>query len=209
MTSLIPPVLIKGLALGFSAGIAPGPLTLLVITQTLQHGLREGFKVSVAPLITDLPIICVCIFVLSNFSNVPTVLAIISFSGAYFLSKMAIENWRAPAITVRKHQEKPASLLRGVTTNLLNPHPYIFWLTIGSPIILEDRSSQLNSAILFIGGMFTMMIGVKILIAWLAKEFRPYLAGAGYRFLLRASAATLIFFSLTFIREGLVLLGIL
>lgn len=208
MTALFA-IFIKGLVLGFSAGIAPGPLTLLVITQTLQYGLREGFKVSIAPLITDLPIICVCIFVLSNLSNVPMVLAMISFIGAYFLFKMAIQNWRAPAINVEKNSEKPGSLLRGITTNLLNPHPYIFWLTIGSPIILENRSSELNSAILFIGGMFTMMIGVKIIIAWIAKEFRPYLAGAGYRFLLRASAVTLVYFSLTFIREGLVQLGIL
>ena len=46
-----------GLVYGLSAGFSPGPLMALVISQTLKHGIREGAKVAVAPLITDLPII--------------------------------------------------------------------------------------------------------------------------------------------------------
>jgi len=40
--------LLPGLALGLSAGISPGPLLTLVMTQTLKHGKGEGVKVSLA-----------------------------------------------------------------------------------------------------------------------------------------------------------------
>jgi threonine/homoserine/homoserine lactone efflux protein len=50
-------VLLTGAVLGFSAGVAPGPLLVFVISETLRFGVRSGFKVPAAPLITDPPII--------------------------------------------------------------------------------------------------------------------------------------------------------
>ena len=41
-----------GTVLGLSAGLAPGPLLTLVISETLQHDIRAGIKVAVAPFIT-------------------------------------------------------------------------------------------------------------------------------------------------------------
>lgn len=64
--------LITGLVLGLSAGVSPGPLTVLVISQTLTHGPREGYKVAFAPLITDAPIIALTIVVLTQLANSQT-----------------------------------------------------------------------------------------------------------------------------------------
>lgn len=48
--------LISGIIFGLSAGISPGPLLALVISETLKFGRKEGIKVAIAPLITDIPI---------------------------------------------------------------------------------------------------------------------------------------------------------
>jgi threonine/homoserine/homoserine lactone efflux protein len=45
-----------GLVLGLSCGLAPGPLMALVLAQSLRHGAREGCKIALAPLLTDMPI---------------------------------------------------------------------------------------------------------------------------------------------------------
>ena len=47
-------LLTNGIILGLSAGFAPGPLSVLVISQTIQYGTGEGVKSAFAPLITDL-----------------------------------------------------------------------------------------------------------------------------------------------------------
>jgi len=62
-----------GLILGLSAGFAPGPLLTLVISETLQHDLKAGVKVALAPIITDLPIIIFTLFILDigKFIRVP------------------------------------------------------------------------------------------------------------------------------------------
>jgi len=49
--------LFTGLMLGLTAGVAPGPLLTLVVSQTLRYGVREGIKIAIAPIFTDLPII--------------------------------------------------------------------------------------------------------------------------------------------------------
>ena len=50
-------ILAMGTFLGLAAGFAPGPLLTLVISETLQHDIKSGVKVALAPIITDLPII--------------------------------------------------------------------------------------------------------------------------------------------------------
>jgi threonine/homoserine/homoserine lactone efflux protein len=47
----------KGTLLGLAAGFSPGPLTVLVIGETLRHGLRSGLQVAIAPILTDIPVI--------------------------------------------------------------------------------------------------------------------------------------------------------
>ncbi len=62
--------LLPGIFIGLSAGFSPGPLMTVVISQTLHHGIKEGLKVAIAPLLTDLPIIAIIIFSLSLFLNI-------------------------------------------------------------------------------------------------------------------------------------------
>ena len=45
--------IVMGAIFGFAAGISPGPLLTLVITETIKHNKTEGIKVALAPLITD------------------------------------------------------------------------------------------------------------------------------------------------------------
>ena len=40
--------LTSGLILGLPAGLVPGPLLALVITQSLKHNMKEGIKVALA-----------------------------------------------------------------------------------------------------------------------------------------------------------------
>ena len=75
----------KGTVLGLAAGFSPGPLTLLVISETLRHGLRAGMKVSLAPILTDLPIIALAALLLDRLSSHPAALGGIALLGGALL----------------------------------------------------------------------------------------------------------------------------
>jgi len=74
-----------GILLGMSAGLTPGPLLTLVISETLQHDIKSGIKVALAPVITDLPIILATVFILSELSGYHHILGVISLAGGVFI----------------------------------------------------------------------------------------------------------------------------
>ena len=77
--------ILLGATLGLSAGISPGPLLALVISESLQHGRKEGIKVALSPLITDLPIILISILLLAGLGKSSAAIGLIAFAGALFL----------------------------------------------------------------------------------------------------------------------------
>ena len=70
-----------GTILGLSAGLTPGPLLTVVISETILHDIRAGIKVAIAPLITDAPIIVLTVFILSRLSGFQGILGVISLVG--------------------------------------------------------------------------------------------------------------------------------
>jgi threonine/homoserine/homoserine lactone efflux protein len=193
--------MVKGASLGFSVGITPGPLTILVITQTFRYGWREGFKVSLAPVITDFPIMAISYVAISQVSELSAVLGSISIIGAVFLGKMAIDTWRAPTLTLSAVSVAPNSIFKGLMTNLLNPHPYLFWISIGTPILLKSATTFTASVASFMGSLFLFMVGMKVFLAILTKRYSRALSGTGYRRCLQVAVMLLAFFSLQFAME--------
>ena len=61
--------LLQGLLLGFSAGISPGPLTALTISQTIKYSRKEGIKVAISPLVTDIPIVTISLLIFAKLTN--------------------------------------------------------------------------------------------------------------------------------------------
>ena len=209
MDELIP-LFLKGATIGFSAGIAPGPLTLLVITRTIQSGLRDGIKVAAAPVLTDIPIVALCVVILDRAKDIPIILSGIAFAGGLALLKMALMHWRSSSLDINAPAKPGGALLAGVIANFLNPHPYLFWMTVGVPMILQSRTTggYVASAGSFMCGMFLVMISTKLALALVAQSFRSTLQGPAYRLLNRLSAVALVFFAIAFAREGLRQLGV-
>ena len=171
--------------------MTPGPLTLLVMNQTLRFGIKEGLKSGIAPILTDVPIILLCTGVLSRFSRTHWVIGLISLAGAVFLARMAADTWRAPAPSPATEDVKPQSVLRGVATNLLNPHPYLFWLTIGAPLIVSSDTHPFASAVAFAVPMLSAMVGSKILLALTAKALGTRLGTGRIQLAFKSSAVIL------------------
>ena len=42
----------------------------------------------------------------------------------------------------KSNRKVRASLAKGVSLNFLNPNPYLFWLTIGTPLLLEAHTTS-------------------------------------------------------------------
>ncbi|MBN1797679.1 MAG: LysE family translocator [Spirochaetales bacterium] len=203
MTSNSLQYLAEGMLFGLAAGIAPGPLLTLVISETLTHSRAHGIKVALSPLFTDTPIILLCVFVLMQFSRYEIVLGILSFIGAGYIVYLGVENMRVKEISADTAAAAPHSLCKGIITNLLNPHPYLFWITVGAPLLIITTELHWTGPMLFLTGFYVCIIGAKITIALLTATSKSFLSGKAYVYIMRLLGILLLIFALLFIKEGL------
>jgi threonine/homoserine/homoserine lactone efflux protein len=194
--------------LGVTAGLSPGPLLTLVVSQTLRHGIREGAKVAMVPLVTDFPLIIGAAFFLARLPDYRTPLGVVSIIGGLFVLYLAYGSFRAVGIEIAAEQDEPRSFRKGVMVNALNPNFYIFWLTVGTPLVLKGWTDSPLAAVSFIAGFMSCIVGTKVTMAVLAGKSRQFLVGASYRYLLRFLGIILAGFALMLIREGLGFLGL-
>lgn len=201
--------LFSGVVFGLSAGLSPGPLLTLVISETLRHGVKEGVKVSVAPLLTDLPIVLVTLLLLSRLSNMFHVLGVISLLGCGFLTYLGYESVTFRGVDVEVEKESPRSVRKGVIANFLNPSPYMFWFTIGAPLVLKARMVGILPAALFILAFYLFLVGSKVLVAVVVGKSRFFLRSRNYVYTIRLLGVILLVFALIFLRESLKFFGVL
>ena len=202
------PTLIAGLLLGLSAGLAPGPLLTLVISETLQHDVGAGVRIALAPLITDLPIIGLTLLVLSTLAQFNQILGLISLAGSLFVLSMGYASLRAPGLRLPSQGTAPKSLMKGILVNALSPHPYLFWLSVGAPMMTKALAAGWIAPILFLVGFYSMLVGAKILLAIAVGRSKSWLDGHWYPRIQRLLGVLMILLAALLFLDGLELLGL-
>ena len=152
--------LIQGVGYGLIAASQPGPFQTYLISQTLARGWKQTLPAALAPLISDGPIILICIFILSQ---VPAWLQkILYIAGGLFvlyLSYGTYKTWKDfnPSIpTIESGMQQ--SILKATLMNIFNPNPYIFWTLVTGPILLKGWRETPVNGIGFLAGFYITLI---------------------------------------------------
>ena len=190
-------VLAAWCVLGFSAGISPGPLLALLLSESLRSGSAVGIRVALAPLVTDPPIIIFSIWFLGRFAQADLFLFYISLAGGLLLLVLGLSNILSKGVQMQTRPHPRRALQRGVWANLLSPHPYLFWLTVGAPLFLQSLSAGYVGPLAFVGSFYLLLVGSKVVLALLAARSQAFLSGRGYLFTIRLLGIVLCFFALT------------
>lgn len=200
--------LLSGLLLGLSAGLAPGPLLTLVVSETMRHGSRAGARVALAPLVTDLPIIVLTLLAVERLSDFQPILAAISCLGGLVVLFLAYQNLRTRAgIQIQAALiPTPGSLRKGVAVNLLSPHPWLFWFSVGAPLLVKAAAESLVAATGFVAIFYLLLVGGKLVLTKALGRWRSLLSGRAYLWIMRCLGLLLLFFALLLFRDGYALL---
>lgn len=200
--------LLMGLVLGLSAGLAPGPLLALVVSETLRYHVGAGIRVALAPLISDLPIVLVSVGILSTMAGFEAVLGGISLVGGAVVFRMGIHAVKTRALIIDPAMSSHNALARGVLVNVLSPHPYLFWMTVGAPLVHRALAVNMASAGAFIAGFYVFLVGSKVVLALVVARSRAVIKGRAYVVILRGLGVVLCLLALILIKDGLTLLGV-
>ena len=156
--------LVKGGALGFAAAIQPGPFQAYLLSQVGLRGWRRTLPASLAPLISDAPIVVLMLFVVRQMPT--SALTVIRVVGGIFLLYLA---WRSVASLRNAAADRTESrddtatkfghgVWQAAVMNLLNPNPYIFWGTVGAVVFFDGWNQSPAVGTAFLAGMYTMLI---------------------------------------------------
>lgn len=175
-----------GLSMGLSAGISPGPLLALVIAASLRSGFRGGLRVALAPLLTDLPIIALALLVIGSLPSGSA--RWLGTAGGLVVVWIGIGILRSSrngeALVPGASSGARGELWRGVLVNGLNPHPYLFWTTVGGPTLVRGWRTSPWLALAFLIPFYVLLVGTKMLVAWFVSLRSGGLPQPWYRLLL-------------------------
>ena len=155
-------------------------------------------------MLADLPIVTAALFAVNRLANAAGVLGAISLLGAAFLGYLAYESVTTDFAAHDGPATAPRSLRNGVAANLLNPHPYLFWLTVGAPILRHAwATGPVNRRRL--PGRDVRLSGRLEGPSWRcwSERGRTVLTSRAYVLAVRALGVTLLVFALLFLRDGL------
>jgi threonine/homoserine/homoserine lactone efflux protein len=170
--------LLQGIGFGLAAASQPGPFQTYIISQTLTRGWKRTLPAALAPLVSDGPIILVCLLVLSQ---VPAWLQrFLYIAGGLFILYLAYGTYKSwknfDTQTPQPESAGRQSILKAALMNTLNPNPYIFWTLVTGPILLKSWREAPVNGIGFLTGFYGTMVcslaGI-ILVFGLASRLGP------------------------------------
>lgn len=198
--------------LGLAAGMSPGPLQALVLSQAARFGWRSGAITALAPLLSDAVIVVVTVGIVGR---VPTlVLHGISILGGCVVAYLAWDLLRAArgvnkrlaleveeAKVVGQHYvvvtpRRPTSSNRNslwwaTRVNLLNPHAWLFWVVVGAPLTVQASRHHVIDGVGFVVGFYCFLIGSKVLSSILVAQGVAWFGTALQRWILWATTVGL------------------
>lgn len=171
---------VLGLSLGLGAGLAPGPLLALVITTALSRGFRAALMVSLVPLVSDAVVVAASLLVVHSLPTRAT--GVLGVVGGLFVIWLGVEALRErPAEVEGAPSADPVLFRKGVLVNLLSPHPWLFWIAVGSPILLAAWASSPPAAVGFLVCFYAVLVGTKVVVSAVVAGGRTRLSPTALR----------------------------
>jgi threonine/homoserine/homoserine lactone efflux protein len=149
-------------AFGFALGAAPGPVQLLILTQTARRGLRGGLLVMLGANLTLLAILVALAVGLSAAQPSATALRVLRIAGGIVLVGIAANELRTLVAGDDRTDETPDRrwdpTVIGIVAVLLNPGAWLFFATTASSVLAtvaarDDRTAAVVTAVLIAVGV--------------------------------------------------------
>ena len=159
--------IIQGVGYGFAAAAQPGPLQTYLITQSLTRGWQKSLINAFAPLVSDGPIITLCLLVLRQIPD--SLQKILYLAGGLFVLYLAFgayKSWRNFDLNLSTPETgAKQSLLKAALVNLLAPGAYIFWSLVTGPILIEGwRQTPIFGIVFMLGFYVTFVLCLMLII---------------------------------------------
>jgi threonine/homoserine/homoserine lactone efflux protein len=199
-------------ALGFALGAAPGPVQLLILSETAKRGLEGGLRVMLGANLTLLGILVILALGFASLEPGPGVIRTLQAVGGSFLVWIGVVELRSIRDEARSTVDAPSQravarlgpTAKGVAAVLLNPGAWIFFATTASALIANATSEGGTGAAL--AAAVAMAIGVScsdLTFTILGSGGRRLFGERGLRWIRMGLAALLVVIGVAFVTQAI------
>jgi threonine/homoserine/homoserine lactone efflux protein len=199
-------------ALGFALGAAPGPVQLLILSETAKRGLEGGLRVMLGANLTLLGILVILALGFASLEPGVGVIRTLQAVGGSFLVWIGVIELRSIRDEARSTVDAPSQravarlgpTAKGVAAVLLNPGAWIFFATTASALIANATSEGGTGAAL--AAAVAMAIGVScsdLTFTILGSGGRRLFGERGLRWIRMGLAALLVAIGVAFVTQAI------
>jgi threonine/homoserine/homoserine lactone efflux protein len=194
-----------------SGALAPGPLFFGLLMHGSKTGARAGFSCAVGHTIVEFPLVLALALGLLAAASQPMIKGVIGLVGGVGLVGFGIlqiyetARTRPESFETTSTKRIPASsFVLGLALTGLNPYFILWWLTIGSVMIVQALAF---AAIIGVLIMYTAHVWMDYVfltaVAHLGKKSRRIIGSKYYKFVLIAFGMILVYYGLSFVASSI------
>jgi threonine/homoserine/homoserine lactone efflux protein len=199
-------------ALGFALGAAPGPVQLLILSETAKRGLEGGLRVMLGANLTLFGILLILALGFASLEPGPGVIRTLQAVGGSFLVWIGVVELRSILDEARSTVDAPSQgavtrlgpTSKGVAAVLLNPGAWIFFATTASALMANATSDGGTGAAL--AAAVAMAIGVScsdLTFTILGSGGRRLFGERGLRWIRMGLAVLLVAIGVAFVTQAI------
>ncbi|MEA2063559.1 MAG: LysE family transporter [Gemmatimonadota bacterium] len=200
-------IFIGSFVIGLSGAMMPGPLFVVVLSQSPRRGPWTGPVAILGHGVLEAALVGAVILGLAGFLSSPAVTQAVALAGGLVLLYMGVDMLRsAPGLSL---EEKPRGagdsktagmhpFQAGIFCSLANPFWTIWWATIGLGYLLIARQAGPAGLAAFLTGHILSDLAWYTVVSVMASSGRHWLTDPVYRGVIRACAVALLGFAVYF-----------
>ena len=193
-------MLAMAFTIGLTGALAPGPTLVATVKSSLKDGWAAGPKVAAGHALVELLIFLLIVGGLAlAVQQYSRHIAILGGLALVAFGLMTVKGAGSATMLSASMEGAGNPYLAGVLTSAANPYFWIWWLTLGSALVIDGLRGGLILAVLFMIGHWGADFGWYTLVSASLDRGRSVLSEANYRRVLALCGVFLVLFGLCYL----------
>ena len=193
-------MLAMAFTIGLTGALAPGPTLVATVNSSLKSGWTAGPKIAAGHALVETLVFLLIVGGLAlTAQQYSHYIAWIGGLALIAFGILTVNGSKSATITSPEGQEVGNPYLAGMITSAANPYFWIWWLSIGSALVISGLQGGLIMAGLFMIGHWGADFGWYTLVSMSLHQGRAILSEANYRRILAICGSFLVLFGLYYL----------